>query len=317
MSDGRVIPVKVTESVPIAVDDATPIAVDVTNNVTVDSVSNPVPIDDSTPIDVNITGGTLTPGDVTSKDFLFAVSNGEVPGHSVFSLYGANDDIDTGTVPEDIKALGGLFDWPTTAEPLTIVSSDPNDAAGGTGAQQLRLVGLDANWDEITEFIFLGVGSVTTVNSFIRLNDARVIATGTYHGSNIGDITIIQQTSGDEMAIIPEGDGVKNAFRFTVPNGKTAHLLQTTVAISRGSGSISNGASYKFRSYIRADDVTGPSYGSLNTQLIVNGIRGQIQYTSVFTSVIPAKTDLWVQVFDVTQDNSSISCSGLILTIDN
>lgn len=293
MNDGRVIPVKITDAVPLE-------------------------IDDSTPVDVNITGGTLTSGDVVSTDHIFAVSNGDVPGQSVFSLYGYNAEIDTGTVPEDVKANGGLFDWPAAAEPLEIVSTSADDTAAGIGARLVMLRGLDANFDEVTEMVpTAGLGVATSVNSYIRLNDARVLSAGSYHGSNLGEITITQQTSGDEMAVIPAGDGVKNAFRYTVPNGKTAHLLQTTVAISRGTGTVSNACSYKFRSYINADDVVGPAYGSRNTQVVVQGIRGQIQYDSVYTSVIPSKTDIWVEVFFVTQNDTSISCSGLLLLIDD
>lgn len=305
MSDGRVIPVKVTDPLGPSGAVAT-------------EVVTPIDINDSTPIDVNITGGAPLSGDVVSTDHIFAVSNGDVPGQSVFSIYGYNDAIDTGTVPEHIKSNGGLFDWPVAAEPLEIVSTSADDSAAGIGGRLVMLRGLDANFDEVTEMVATaGLGVATSVNSYVRLNDARVLSVGTYHGSNLGTITITQQTSGDEMAIIPAGDGVKNGFRYTIPNGKTAHLLQTTVAISRGSGSISNGASYKFRSYINADDVTGPAYGSRNTQVVVDGIRGQIQYDTVYTSVIPSKTDIWVEVFKVSQNNTAVSCSGLLLLIDD
>lgn len=278
MSNGFVTPVKVVESVPVIVD------------------------------------GSST---FTAVDQLFAVGNGDVPGQAVYSIYGANDDIDTSTAPEDIKAGGGRFVWPQAAEPLSIVSTSANDTAGSSGAVTVLLRGLDASWNLITETINLnGLTPVITANNYIRLNDCRVVAAGTYHGANIGTVTAIQQTSLIELARIPVGDGVQNGFKFTIPNNKKGHLLQTTVAISRGSATTSNTASYKFRSFINADDVTGPVYGSQNTQIVVYGVRGTMQYTSVYTSAIPAKTDLWVEIFDVGQNDTQMSASALMLLID-
>jgi len=70
------------------------------------------------------------------------------------------------------------------------------DTAAGAGARSVRLTGIDANGDEITETIATAgaSASVATNAQFIRLYEAAVVDTGTYGtqaaGSHAGNITI-------------------------------------------------------------------------------------------------------------------------------
>jgi len=98
--------------------------------------------------------------------------------------FGRNPSVSTNTAPEDVWAAGGLMVWPTQASTLTIVSDSANDSAAGSGAQQIRVEGLDENFDEIYELVELnGLTSVATLHTFFRVDRAYVTRVGTYHRS--------------------------------------------------------------------------------------------------------------------------------------
>lgn len=103
------------------------------------------------------------------RDFLTEVSKGNIPGHRQIHK-GAQNPI-VGTTWECIWENGSVVAFPPTATRLNISSTDADDAAGGTGAWNVTIIGLDANWVEINETIQLnGQINVTTVNSYIRTN---------------------------------------------------------------------------------------------------------------------------------------------------
>lgn len=60
-------------------------------------------------------------------------------------------------------------DYPTTAAPVILSSDSANDTNGGTGLWTLRHVGLDTNWEPLSEIVTTnGLTGVPTVNSYIR-----------------------------------------------------------------------------------------------------------------------------------------------------
>lgn len=82
------------------------------------------------------------------------------------------------------------------------------DTANGAGARSVKLWGLNASGDEVTEIIATAGASASaaTTNSFIRLYLAEVYEGGTYGtqsaGSHVGNITIERATGGEDWAQI-------------------------------------------------------------------------------------------------------------------
>ena len=102
-------------------------------------------------------------------DYAMLSALGYIRGVTSFRKFGRNNDIDTSTVPEEIWNGGGLRYYPSTAAALNVVSTNANDTAAGTGARTVRVTGLDANWNEISEIVTLnGLTPVQTVNSYLR-----------------------------------------------------------------------------------------------------------------------------------------------------
>lgn len=170
----------------------------------------------------------------TSFDQYFQISRGVIPGFSAFGTGGVNRDIDTSTTPEDIWSGGGLFPYQTTAQTLAITSDSENDNAAGTGVRSVVIIGLDANWNSITEVVpTAGSTPVVTSNSFLRVNAFRSVTCGSA-GTNVGTISLNVSGGGGAMqGQINPGEGQSMRALFSVPAGFTAYLLDAFVGIIR------------------------------------------------------------------------------------
>jgi len=113
------------------------------------------------------------------RDFYVEVMLGIVPGHSWVQKFGKNQAVATTIVP---IAIGGVYQTPTTAVTLEVISDDADDAADGTGARNIILQGLDSNWDLIEEEVATNGTSASTAtsNSFIRLFRCKITKSGSY-----------------------------------------------------------------------------------------------------------------------------------------
>lgn len=82
------------------------------------------------------------------------------------SKFGSNLDVDAA---EDICSEGGNIHWPATAAATTVVSSSGDDDVGGTGATEIHVQGLDANWEIVTQTVTLtGAVAVTLPTPLLR-----------------------------------------------------------------------------------------------------------------------------------------------------
>ena len=170
-------------------------------------------------------------------DFRLAVSKGHVDGHIHLHKFGRNPDCANG-VAEAIWNGGGEFYTghnAVAAQTLEVFSSSAADTLAGTGAQRIRLMGLDANYDPIVEEIDMaGVTPVLTTNQFIRMDRARVIQAGSGR-KNAGGITARQSTTtANIMMVLPIGYNSTMIAAWTIPNGYRAFFTGWTASLSGG-----------------------------------------------------------------------------------
>lgn len=119
---------------------------------------------------------------------------------------------------------GGLnnYVYPTEAKQLSIVSDSNNDNNNGTGAQHIKITGLDKDYNRIYEYLNLqGTTPVTTVNSYIRLESAIVKVLG--NGTVLGNITITH--NGNILGFIPFPNGRTRLSHYTIPKDHTGFLM--------------------------------------------------------------------------------------------
>ena len=157
--------------------------------------------------------------DVAGKNsnFFLEAGKGNIPGYAPIFFTGENEDL--ADTPETLMARGGRYQALTAATTLDVVSDDAADAAAGTGAQALIIFGLDANYDEISEFIVPnGTTPVTTTLQFLRVNAFIVGAFGS-NNTNVGTVDLVDGAN-ILAQILPDEGASRQAFQ-TVPAGHT------------------------------------------------------------------------------------------------
>ena len=168
-----------------------------------------------------------------------AVADGLVDGTKFIYKFGFNPDIN-GT-EETLWSNGGIYVYPTTAARMYVNSTSSNDTAGGTGVRSIRVFGLDANYNEVSEDLAMtGQSQTLTANTYIRVYRSYALTAGSL-GTAAGTI-YIANGAGLSGQFIPTGDilanlGTDNQTQlalWTVPAGYTFYLSQVdfTAAVS-------------------------------------------------------------------------------------
>lgn len=253
---------------------------------------------------------------IKDSSFLIEVAKGNVKGHSLVSVVGRNQDVDT-TIT-DIGMEDTIFTWLTVATTVEAISTNTNDTFLGTGARTITVHGLDANFDLIKEVIEMNgttVSAVTTA-SFIRINKTIVETSGTYAdtngGTNLGDITIRPSGGGSTLSFIADVDidpGASQDFKYTVPNGHTAIIIGVGANIdSTKTGRL------LFNARAGADVITAP-FTARKSSIHIAGLAGLHSVPQeLLNDRIEAKTDLWASAI-ASANNTEIDITARILLI--
>lgn len=99
------------------------------------------------------------------------------------------------------EALVGQDGWAAefTDDTLDVVSSSAGDADGGAGVNSIRLIGINATGDEVSEDVTLdGLTPVTTTATFHVLNEMVPLAFGA-NDDAVGNIDVTRTTGGAFM----------------------------------------------------------------------------------------------------------------------
>lgn len=145
-------------------------------------------------------------------------------GYQPIQKFGRNPDLDTLDGEVLIWHSGTTYPYQTSAQTIEALSASADDAAAGTGAQKVKISGLDENWDVIHEEVTLdGVTPVTTTQTFLRVYRAAVTDVGSGN-INAGDITIRVSPGGSTLASLPAGEGSTFLSLLPIPRGHEGYL---------------------------------------------------------------------------------------------
>ncbi len=247
-----------------------------------------------------------------SRDFHIEVAKGNIAGHKIIHKFGRNSASSDG---DDVWFSDGTMNWETSAAVVSVVSSDTDDdgnPTSNTGAQTLTIEGLDSSFDELNETITLnGAGAVTTSGSFIRVNRAYVATTGTYHGTNEGIIT--GTINGNTAFKIEANTGQTQLGRYTVPNGKTAYITKVVISVDS-----TKTASVELLMYENADDTSQPYSGAKRLLVEFDVVSGEEIFQPEGGIKLLQKTDVWVNIRDVSAAGAtSVDVELELLIVDN
>lgn len=164
------------------------------------------------------------------------LARGQYPHFTETHKFGGSTSLTTVFTP---IANGSVYQTPTSATPLEILSASSSDSTSGTGAWKVTVTGLSSDWTEISEEVTLsGTSPVALVNSFTRVYRAFVSESGTYAtasaGSHGGNITIRSTGGAATWARINAEDFARGQTEigcYTVPKGKTAYLFVHNITV--------------------------------------------------------------------------------------
>lgn len=180
----------------------------------------PTQVGNTGTLDVGHTRVNVHNGQVAVTDHAKEVALGNTSGWSSWNKFGYNTDITT-TAPEIVAAFGGTWNPPTAAETLDVVSTSTNDTSAGTGARSVLITGIDENRDIQQEVVQLnGTTPVTTSLTWYGINRCALYLVGS-GGGNEGTISIVGNTSTDNYAAVPAGEGTTQQCIFHVPSNYT------------------------------------------------------------------------------------------------
>ena len=251
-------------------------------------------------------------GALNTSNFILDVVRGKYPTYSYGIKFGRNAAITTGSTPEDVWNGGGLYTGfnATSAETVTVISTDNDDRPASTGAHTIRLLGLDADYNKITEDLTLnGTTAVTSTLSYLRLTRAFILSAGS-DGQNDGAIIIAQSTTtANIFADMPQETNQTAIAADTVPAGKTRYLLNLNAEMSRTNG----------------------SPGSANVRLLVREFGGvfraikNVEITDSFpynpprigAIEVPEKSDIKWLVDDVSDSTTTVTAEFEYIDINN
>lgn len=160
-------------------------------------------------------------------EFLVDVALGRVAGSSGAHVRGFNGDVSTGSVPEVVWALGGIYTYSSSADIRYVSSSSASDGSSVT----LTVEGLTLAGFEVVQSVTLnGQTPVTLTTPMWRLNKAYVSGSVAAVGNlYIGTTnTVVAGVPSDATTIrgyVSASHQQSRAAVYTVPAGKRALLM--------------------------------------------------------------------------------------------
>lgn len=226
-------------------------------------------------------------------DFLFLAASGYLNGVATLKKFGANPEV--GTTEETIWDLGGKYNYPTVAAPLTVSSTDATDTAAGTGARTISISGLVDNsgsWDEFEVTVPMnGQTPVAVVPNCIRVFRAKVVTAGSAGRANgnihVGTGTVTGGVPAQTLAYIANGYNQTLMAIYTVPSGKRCYIREFFVTSGKA----------QFVTVLSK----ARSFGEVfQTKRVVGILGGNFIFKNEIPFVFEAKTDIEISAFSDT-----------------
>lgn len=226
-------------------------------------------------------------GTVVSMDYLSALGQGLIAGHTAWHSIGYNPSI--GSAQEDINEMGATYTVPVDAGiQMTVRSSNANDTSAGTGVRTVEINYLDASGVEKTEIVTTNGGAVNTVATNIRrVNYFHTVTAGT-GASAAGNITLTNTGNTVTYAQISTGANFSRHGFFTIPSGKTGYITSAYI----GAGSSVSGRFVRALLRTTSDHIGNRTADIFQYKRMVLVQDGGIQMKFEIPIKVPALTDI-------------------------
>lgn len=241
-----------------------------------------------------------------------SIAAGELNGYESIYVSGLLCEMDKTDLPSDIWIPGGTYAFSTSAATHYISSSDNADD------QQIKVVGLDENWEQQIKFVNLVGQTKTTIEGkFLRINSIhnvdRTSFAGTVYVYEDNTVSVgVPQTASKIRAVASSLLQVYRGTIYTVPANKTAFIIEAFSNVGPKTGTVLNDKGVEVSLYVR-------DYGHIFCTL---AIRIASLYENTLTHHFPIpyrineKTDIKLTCTECFVDNSKIF-AGLYMVLMN
>lgn len=185
------------------------------------------------------TWGIHSIGRTNSLPYGYDIAEGNIPDHVAFVWLGVYSAL--GTTDIDIWEGGSVYPWMTSAQTVSIVSTQANDSAAGSGVRTIYINYLDSAGITGRETITMnGTAAVTSSNTMYRINTIVAASTGGVFKAT-GTITV--SVNSTAIATIVAGNTKSRMAVYQVPTGKTLYIT----SVSLGAHSATKGVRFILR----------------------------------------------------------------------
>ncbi len=233
------------------------------------------------------------------------IALGRRPGATVWHKFGYNTDVDIASA-EVIASFGGTYTPRTTGTTLSIVSTEATDANSNTGAHGVVVYGLDGDWKDTVEVVFLnGTTPVVTTSEWVGINRIALFRAGSGQ-QNAGVITATAVTGGATMAQIPVGEGTTEQVIFHVAAGTQALIDHLNAFVIR----FGSGTEPVVTLTLKVFSAVSNAVYNVGTFYIDAGLKNDLTFHPQQPLVVGEKSVFWIEAA-TTRDNTS--CTGRIV----
>ena len=243
------------------------------------------------------------------SDYRVEIARGLRAQTHTINLWGVNRDVDVLTSEEVLASFGTgpinlATDVMTTADTFDITYTNTLDGSTATGARQLQIEYIDANYELQTAYHTLGsTGTDTTAFSGFGINRVFCVASGGDF-ANGGDITLTPSTivGATTQASVPAGASVSQGLVYHTPIGHTLCIDGFHVnGMKLGGGGVPK-VTFRIYSYSR---VTGMAY-LLDEERMDTSVQNTADFTFENPIVLNGREILFVSV-ETDLDNAEVS----------
>lgn len=236
---------------------------------------------------------------IIEDQFELQVARGKIKGATAVHKFGAVPSLSINTTGTVWDIGDTIYPWSAFDTPGVLVASQADPLDNG---KVITVIGLDANWAEISEdFTLSSAGPVTGTKTFKRVYRA-FIKTGT---NNVAEINLSR--GGTTVLRIRATRGQTLMTIYTVPDGYTGYLYKGVCTAQAGADA-SGFMMVRYNSVGQAFRV-GHSFE-------VNGNGGEYVYNFAFPVRIPQHSDIDVRL-TTRSNNGRFTAAFDLLLIKN
>lgn len=246
---------------------------------------------------------------VSAMPYTYDIAEGNVPGHTAWHKIGFNlavvaTERDICPFLTNTSTPKNSYVFPTTTSTMTIVSSDANDKAAGSGARTVNVYYLDEAFvAKSVSTTLTGLTTATIAVDMYRIQNVRIATCGVSN-STIGNLTVA--SGGNTYGYVSAGRTRARQAVWTVPTNTTLYINQITY--STGKQAAGQYIRFTFRANYDEKSNLVLQRGLMMpfSEIVLNNTSFTLDLEQPLR--LPQTTDLKVSAISSSSDSADVTC---------